>query len=113
MNRKRPPDRRDGELVTFDHDGVPYTAHFSRDEDGNVSELFLNGGKEGSTANVVAKECAVILSIAAQFGVPMTVLGKSLPRLHDGKPAGPVGVALAMIGKKPKRTRGNEGCAES
>lgn len=30
MTRHRPPDRRDGELVTFDHDGVRYTAQFSR-----------------------------------------------------------------------------------
>jgi len=106
MTRRRPPDRRDGELVTFDHDGVRYTAQFSRDDGGKISELFLNGAKEGTTANIVARECAVILSIAVQCGAPLETLYAALPKLHDGSPAGPVGRALSLIAesKQPKPT---------
>ncbi len=100
MTRRRPPDRRDGELVTFDHDGVRYTAQFSRDDVGAPIELFMNCGKEGTTANIVARECAVILSIAVQSGTSLETIFAALPKLQDGKPAGPVGVALAMISAK-------------
>jgi hypothetical protein len=101
MSRRRPPDRRDGELFTFDHDGVSYIAQFSRDGDGQPYELFLTCGKEGTTANIVAQECAVILSIAVQCGTPLSTLFDALPKLADGRPAGPVGMALAMIAAKP------------
>lgn len=103
MTRHCPPDRRDGELVTFDHDGVRYTAQFSRDESGAVSELFLNCGKEGTTANIVARECAVILSIAVQSGTSLETIFAALPKLQDGKAAGPVGKALTLISAKPDK----------
>jgi len=97
MTRNRLPQRRNAELVSFSHEGVSYTAHFGWNRKGELSELFLNAGKEGSTANTVARETAVILSIALQFGTPLPVIRDALPKLADGAPAGPVGVALSYF----------------
>lgn len=97
MNRKRPSDRRVGPLITYKVDEIEYTAQSSADESGELLEMFLNCGKEGSSANIVARECAVILSIARQYGTPLEAISKALPLLSNGKPAGPVGCALFLF----------------
>lgn len=96
-DRNRPPDRRIGPLVTYKVDEVAYTAQASFDAAGELLEMFLNCGKEGSSANIVARECAVILSIARQYGTPLDAITKALPLLSNGKPAGPVGCALFLF----------------
>ena len=94
-DRQKLPDRRDGDMCTFDFGGVEYTAHWSAyDEDGRVGEIFLNAGKEGSSVDFTARECAVIISIALQHGVLIEKLYDALPKLLDGAPAGPVGMAI-------------------
>lgn len=95
MTRNRLPQRRKAELVSFSHEGVSYTAHFGCDGEGRLAELFLDAAKEGSAANTMARECAVITSIALQFGTPLNIIRDALPKLNDGSPAGPVGVALS------------------
>lgn len=93
-DRKRPPDRRWGPLVSYTVGGMKYTAHANS---GELTEMFLNCGKEGSSANIIARECAVIFSIARQYGVPLDAIRNALPLLHNGKPAGPVGCALFLF----------------
>ena len=95
MTRSRLPQRRNAELVSFSHEGVSYTAHFGCDGNGRLAEIFLDAAKEGSTANTVARECAVILSIALQHHTPLSIIRDALPKLQDGSPAGPIGVALS------------------
>lgn len=89
--------RRLGYIYSFDYEGVSYTAQFGKNASGQIAELFLNGGKEGSAARKIANECAVILSIALQYGAPLNVIVDALPKLADGiSAAGPVGRALAL-----------------
>lgn len=95
--RRALPNRRRGEAVEFEHDGLRYRANFSRFSDGSIAEMFLDAGKTGTSANIIAKESAVILSIARQFGAPMNTLYAALPKLADGSPAGPVGAALSQF----------------
>lgn len=97
IERDRLKSRRMAELFSFSHEGVSYTASFGRNEEGGIRELFLDAGKEGSTANTVARETAVILSISLQFGTPLSVIRDALPKLADGTPAGPVGMALGFV----------------
>ena len=97
MTRTRLANRRHSTFVSFDHEGVPYTASASAYPSGDLAELFLNCAKEGSSANIVARECAVILSIALQTGAPLQTIREALPKLADGKPAGPVGTALDLL----------------
>ena len=95
--RTRLPDRRQSTSITFDYGGVSYNAQFSNGADGALAELFLNCGKEGSAADIIGRECAVVLSIALQFGTPLDVIFDALPKLADSKPAGPVGMAIAKL----------------
>ena len=96
-DRHRPADRRIGPVITYRVDGMKYTAQSSENADGEVIEMFLNCGKEGSSANIVARECAVILSIALQCETPLDSITKALPLLSNGLPAGPVGRAIYLF----------------
>ena len=98
--RSRLPARRESTLIEFDYGGVSYTAQFANGVDGALAEMFLNAGKEGSAADVIGRECAVVLSIALQFATPLNVIYDALPKLADGKPAGPVGMAIAKLRKE-------------
>lgn len=95
--RERLPERRESDSFTFIFEGVLIKAQFSRYGDARLGELFIDAGKLGSSANVAYKEASTILSVALQFGTPLEVLRKALPELADGSPAGPIGVALAVI----------------
>jgi hypothetical protein len=94
--RTRLPNRRRSDLVTFSFEGLNYTAQYTMGPDG-LQEVFLDASKEGTAANVMAREMAVVTSIALQFGVPFDVLRDALPKLGDGAAAGPLGAALAAI----------------
>ncbi len=96
--RIRLPYRRRSPAFSFEHDKVHYRAQFSNTDDGRLMELFLNGGKEGSAAAILGQECSIILSLALQHGAPLETIIDALPKLSDGNPAGPVGVALKMAG---------------
>jgi hypothetical protein len=95
-DRDRLPNSRPSETFDFEHGGVQYTATIGRFDSGALSEIFLNAGKLGSTANIVAREAAVIFSIARQFGAPVETLCAALPKLPDNSAAGPLGKALEI-----------------
>lgn len=95
--RQRLPNKRKSRTITFDHDGLSYTACFSFSKTtGEPLEVFLDCGKTGSAANILAKEIAVIASISLQYGVPLEVLMAAMPRLDDESAAGPFGKALGL-----------------
>lgn len=82
--RTRLPNRRRGDLVSFEHEGVRYTAQLGYYPNGLAAEVFLDAGKEGSAVNTMAREAAVLASIALQFGTPLKMLRDALPKLADG-----------------------------
>lgn len=90
------PPRRAGQAFAFQHDGLGYHAVANRLPNGELAEIFIDAGKVGSTAHTMGKESAVLFSLARQHGCPLSVIRSALPLLHDGGPAGPIGVALAI-----------------
>jgi ribonucleoside-diphosphate reductase alpha chain len=94
MTRRRLPDRRTNEALTFDHAGVECHTSVGRFEDGSPAEIFLNAGKPGSAVDVLAHDAAVAVSIALQYNVPANEIYDALTKLADGGPASPLGVAL-------------------
>ena len=94
--RSKLPNRRNSEIITFEIAGVEYRAQVSRFADGRIAELFLDGPKIGSSAQIAAHDAAVCASLALQCGITAGDLQHSLTKLANGKPAGPVGIALSM-----------------
>jgi hypothetical protein len=57
-------------------------------------EIFLQAGKAGTRIEDVARDAAVLASMALQHGASITQLRAALTRLEDGLPAGPVAALL-------------------
>jgi len=98
MTRTRLPNRRPGEAVVFDHGGMLYTGHISFAVDsGRVTEAFLDGGKAGTAVQAMARDAAVLASLALQHGAPIEVLRHAMTRNDDGSAAGPMGALLDLV----------------
>lgn len=97
MTRERLSNRRASETFEITAGGLNYRATVSRFDDGRVAEVFISNHKVGSQADTAAKDSAVVCSIALQFGVPLEVIRRALMRDSQGRPNGPLGVALDLL----------------
>ena len=46
----------------------------------------------------MARDCAVVTSLALQHGAPLDTIRKALTRLDNNEAAGPLGKAIDMLG---------------
>ena len=95
--RRALPARRSAETLDFSHDGIRYTLTVGFYPDGRPGEIFIDGPKAGSGAQVNATDAAVILSIAMQHGVPVETLRAAVSRNAAGEPTGPIGAVLDLL----------------
>jgi ribonucleoside-diphosphate reductase alpha chain len=90
--RQRLPDRREAELVDFVHGGRRWTLTIGRFSDGRLAEIFIEGPKD-SPLLALARDAAILASVALQFGAPASVIRHALA----GRDAGPLAAALALV----------------
>lgn len=102
MQRHRLPDRRRGETFEFHHAGHDYTLTVGLYRTGRIGEVFLSAHKSGGDLEAVARDAAIVVSIALQFGADLKTIRSALTRDHNGAPATLIGAALDAI---------NGGCA--
>ncbi len=110
--RQRLPNRRPSHFETLEVDGQIITACVGFDPaTSQPREVFLNGGKEGSQFDAMLADAATIISVALQYGVPVSALAKSVGRapnsstmpgsldqLNAGsQPASPIGASLNLL----------------
>ena len=95
--RERLPNRRRCELFEFRLAGHPFTASAGFYADGRIAEIFLSSHKPGSPIEAIARDAAVTVSIALQFGVDLETIRSALTRDHDGGPATAIGAALDAL----------------
>jgi hypothetical protein len=100
MTRTALPNRRHAERITFEHDGQMFVGTLGYRDLMSMwpSEIFLSGGKPGSSLDAMTRDFAVVVSIALQYGLPLDVMSKAITRLDDGSAAGPGGKLLDLIG---------------
>ena len=96
-DRQRLANRRASESFTFDVGGLRFTATISRFADGRIGELFLNNHKFGNQSDTNARDAAIILSFALQYGADLDEIRKALCRDGQGRALGPVGAVLDLI----------------
>ena|ERR1041385_5596276 len=97
--RERLPSRRQSETLDFtcNDDGLQYTLTVAYFDDGRVAELFLSSGKAGSHVDHVAKDAAILVSLALQYGAPVDAIRSALLRDHVGCAVTPIGAALDLL----------------
>ena len=96
-SRRRLSNRREHELIDFEHGGIRYTAGVVRFEDGTLAEIFLNTDKQGTAIDVNARDAAVAASLLLQHGCSVDALRQALTRNSDGSGSGPLACALDLI----------------
>jgi hypothetical protein len=95
--RARLPNRRRQESIEFYHAGLGFTLGAGFYSDGRIAEIFLSSHRPGSPIEAIARDAAVTVSIALQFGVDLETIRAGLTRDHDGGPATLLGAALDAL----------------
>lgn len=96
-SRRRLQNRRPAESFGFEVEGLRFTATVGRFSDGTIGELFLNTDKTGTTLDTIARDSAIVLSFAVQFGADLDAIRSALCRDSAGRALGPVGAALDLL----------------
>jgi hypothetical protein len=99
--RERLPNRRQCESFEFTHAGLDFTLAAGFYPDGRVAEIFLSSRKPGSRIEAIARDAAVTVSIALQFGADLETIRQALTKDHDGGPATAIGAALDKLAEAP------------
>ena len=100
MTRATLPNRRPHETLRFRHWNMQYIAGLGRaHEHAPITEVFINVGKSGEQAQTLARDSAVLLSLALQYGTPLPVIARALMRNADGSPSGPIGALVDLMEK--------------
>jgi hypothetical protein len=95
--RERLPNRRQCESFELRHHALAFTCCAGFYPDGRIAEVFLSSNKPGSPIEAIARDAAITVSIALQFGADLQTIRAALTRDHDGGPATPLGAALDAL----------------
>jgi hypothetical protein len=64
---------------------------------GAIGEVFIHGSKSGTAFEAVARDGAILLSLALQHGVPLETIKHAITREHDGSPSTIVGAVVDRL----------------
>jgi hypothetical protein len=101
MSRQRLPNRRACESFEFRHAGHPFTLSAGHYPDNRIGEIFISSNRAGSQVEAVARDSAIAVSIALQFGADLETIRGALTKDHDGGPATALGAALDVLAEAP------------
>jgi hypothetical protein len=96
--RVLPPRRR---AETFD---VPFagldrahTVTVGYYDDHSIGEVFINGGKSGEMVESIARDGAVLLSLALQYGADLANIKSAITRDGQGSPSSIIGAVVDRL----------------
>ena len=91
--------RREAESFVLHFCGLsdPFFVTVGRFPDGRVAEVFINASKRDQLFDHLARDAAILISIALQYGAPIDALRKALSRDAHGSAQGIAGAALDVI----------------
>jgi hypothetical protein len=95
------PQRRASETFEIAHGNQRnlYIVTVSRfaDDPARVAEIFVTGAKSGSALEAVARDAAIMVSIALQHGAPLKAIQHSITREQDGAPSTVIGAVIDRL----------------
>jgi ribonucleoside-diphosphate reductase alpha chain len=98
------PDRRLGHTINLEYGGqravFSVTVGYFPDT-GEPAEVFISGAKAGSDVEGIARDSAVLLSLALQYNVPLTTIAHAITREQNGKPQTIIGKVVDLL-QEPK-----------
>jgi hypothetical protein len=93
------PQRRASESFDLDFGGLAraHTVTIGFYDDGSIGEVFINGGKSGEAVEAIARDAAVILSLALQYGADLANIRTAITRDAQGAAQTIIGVVIDRL----------------
>ena len=101
--RERLPNRRYAETFDLRHgDERPTTYRITVGyfAPGRPAEVFVTAPHVGSSQEAVARDGAILLSLAMQFGIPLDVVAGAITREQDGRPSTIIGAVIDQLNQR-------------
>lgn len=99
MARETLKNRRPCETLRIECQGVFMSMTVGYYPDGRPAEVFVSDIKSGVTADAIARDAAIAISISLQFGADVTVLAHTVTRNEDGSPSSFMGALVDQLAK--------------
>ena len=103
MIRRILPQRRASETFDLRFWNQKFTVSVGHYPDGTVGEVFIDVAKSGQDMQSIARDAAVVLSLALQHGAPIETIRRAVTRNGAGEAASILG---AVIDTLPATGRG-------
>ena len=99
MHRAKLLNSRYSETYDLVHDNIPLTVTVGTYADGKPGEVFINvtGHSASSALAELARDSALLMSIAMQYGSSIEELRRAISRDTEGNPSTLVGAVLDSI----------------
>ncbi|WP_461321534.1 TSCPD domain-containing protein [Bradyrhizobium barranii] len=93
------PLRRQAETFEMSFGGVNrcYAVSLGFYEDGARGEVFISGGKSGEAVEAIARDGAVLLSLALQYGAQIENMASAITRDGQGQPSTIIGAVIDRL----------------
>ncbi len=106
-DRRCLPQRRHAETFEIEWGGFDRTFAVTLGfyEDGSIGEVFMTGGKSGQEIEAIARDGAVVLSLALQYGAQIDNLISAVTRDEHGNPSSIIG---AVLDRMPRGSQGRQ-----
>jgi hypothetical protein len=104
MPREQLPHRRRSETFALNWGGYR-SAHFvtcGYFEDGRLGEIFIGSGKSGEQVEAIARDGAILLSIALQNGAKLSDISHAITRDSRNAPMTIVGAVVDQLLREEK-----------
>lgn len=94
--REALPQRRRAETFELDWGGLnlPHTITVGYYNDGRVGEVFIDAGKSGEVVEAIARDGAILLSLAIQHGADIEAIARAITRDSQSKPTSIIGAVI-------------------
>src|SRR5512132_238364 len=100
MTRRILPQRRRAETFTVAHWNQPFVVTVGFFDDGTPGEVFVDS-KTGGDVEAIARDAAVLLSLALQHGVLVEAIKHAVTRDSNGAPSSILGAVVDRISANP------------
>ena len=97
MSRQALPQRRRAETFTVVHWNQPFVVTVGFFDDGTPGEVFVDSRKTGGDVEAIARDAAVVISLALQHGAAVGTLQHAITRNSDGSPASILGAVVDCL----------------
>ena len=107
--RRTLPHRRYCETVDLRHQtetgDQAYSVSVGFSPEGDPAEIFVNKARTGSSLEAIARDGAILLSIALQYGVPCALMRNAITRDQNGAPSSIIGAVLDLLANDFRENR--------